>query len=122
MDVVGIDTGEHAQAVMADGFPERMSKTFKTAGDVMYENTRYGQKNGKGFYVYELDKRGKPKKVVDPAVYELLAPHVDERKEFDKEEMVTRMMLPMPQPNWRDAWKRALLSLRRKPTWRLSTA
>ena len=95
MDVVGIDTGEHAQAVMADGFPERMSKTFKTAGDVMYENTRYGQKNGKGFYVYELDKRGKPKKVVDPAVYELLAPHVDERKEFDKEEMVTRMMLPM---------------------------
>ncbi len=95
MDVVGIDTGEHAQAVMADGFPDRMTKEYKTAGDVMYENTRYGQKNGKGFYVYEMDKRGKPKKVVDPSVYELLAPHVDAQKEFDKEEIITRMMLPM---------------------------
>ncbi len=95
MDVVGMDTGHHAEQVMADGFPDRMTKTFKTAGDVMFENDRYGQKNGKGFYVYELDKRGKPKKVVSPETYELLAPHVDEQKDFDKDEIVARMMIPM---------------------------
>lgn len=95
MDVVGMDTGSHAEQVMADGFPDRMTKTFKTAGDVMFENDRYGQKNGKGFYAYEMDKRGKPKKVVSPESYALLAPHCDERKDFDKQEIITRMMLPM---------------------------
>ena len=95
MDVVGIDTGSHAEEVMAEGYPDRMTKTFKTAGDVMFENNRYGQKNGKGFYVYELDKRGKPKKVVSQESYDLLAPHCDERKDFDKEEIIARMMLPM---------------------------
>ena len=95
MDVVGMDTGSHAEQVMADGFPDRMTKTFKTAGDVMFENDRYGQKNGKGFYVYEMDKRGKPKKVIAQESYDLLAPHCEERKDFDKQEIITRMMLPM---------------------------
>jgi 3-hydroxyacyl-CoA dehydrogenase/enoyl-CoA hydratase/3-hydroxybutyryl-CoA epimerase/enoyl-CoA isomerase len=61
----------------------------------MFENDRYGQKNGKGFYVYEMDKRGKPKKVVSQDSYDLLAPHCDERRDFDKQEIITRMMLPM---------------------------
>lgn len=95
MDVVGMDTGSHAEEVMAEGFPDRMTKTFKTAGDIMYENNRYGQKNGKGFYDYEMDKRGKPKKIVTQDSYELLAPHCDAQKEFDKEEIAIRMMLPM---------------------------
>ena len=95
MDVVGMDTGHHAEAVMAEGFPDRMTKTYKTAGDVMYENDRYGQKNGKGFYVYEMDKRGKPKKVVAQETYDLLAPETAELKEFDKQEIIARMMIPM---------------------------
>ncbi|NND40098.1 MAG: fatty acid oxidation complex subunit alpha FadB [Pseudomonadales bacterium] len=95
MDVVGIDTGDHASQVMADGYPDRMSKTYTTGGDVMYQNERYGQKNGKGFYVYELDKRGKPKKQVSEETYKLLEPHVDARKDFDKEEIIARMMVPM---------------------------
>ncbi|MFK8030612.1 MAG: fatty acid oxidation complex subunit alpha FadB [Gammaproteobacteria bacterium] len=95
MDVVGMDTGSHAEAVMAEGFPDRMTKTYKTAGDVMYENERYGQKNSKGFYEYELDKRGKPKKIVSEESYELLKPHTAERKDFDKDEIIARMMLPM---------------------------
>jgi len=95
MDVVGIDTGHHAEEVMAEGFPDRMSKTYKTAGDVMYENDRHGQKNAKGFYVYELDKRGKPKKVVSQETYDLIKPEMAEMKEFDKEEIVARMMVPM---------------------------
>jgi hypothetical protein len=40
----------------------------------MYDASRFGQKNGKGFYAYEQDKKGKPKKVADAASYELLTP------------------------------------------------
>ena len=53
------------QAVMAEGFPERMARDEKTAIQVMYESDRLGQKNGKGFYRYEEDKKGKPRKVSD---------------------------------------------------------
>jgi len=95
MDVVGIDTGSQAEAVMAEGFPDRMSKPYKTAGDIMFDNGRYGQKSGKGFYVYEKDKRGKPKKVVSQDTYDLIASETAERKEFDNEEIIARMMIPM---------------------------
>ena len=61
----------------------------------MYELERYGQKNSKGFYVYETDKKGKPKKVVDEAVYDLLKPIVAETREFTDEEIIERMMIPM---------------------------
>ena len=94
-DVVGIDTGVHAGGVMAEGFPDRMTLDFKTGTELMFENDRLGQKNGKGFYAYVPDKRGKPKKTVDETTYELLAPHVAERTDFDKDDIIYRMMLPM---------------------------
>lgn len=95
MDVIGIDTAIHCEDVMAEGFPDRMTKEYKTAGDVMFEHERYGQKNGKGFFSYVKDKRGKPKKVATDETYDLLAPHVAERKEFNKEEIIARMMIPL---------------------------
>jgi 3-hydroxyacyl-CoA dehydrogenase/enoyl-CoA hydratase/3-hydroxybutyryl-CoA epimerase/enoyl-CoA isomerase len=95
MDVVGMDTGVHAAQVMADGFPDRMAITFKTATEVMYEQDRYGQKNGKGFFDYINDKRGKPKKTVNEAVYDMIAPVAGERAEFEKDDIIARMMLPM---------------------------
>jgi len=95
LDVVGIDTGHHANEVMAEGFPDRMKADFKSAMDVMYEENRLGQKNGKGFYVYETDAKGKPKKTVDAGVYELLKPVVAESREFTNEELIERMMIPM---------------------------
>ncbi|MEM1141153.1 MAG: fatty acid oxidation complex subunit alpha FadB [Pseudomonadota bacterium] len=94
-DVVGIDTGVHAGQVMAEGFPDRMQLDFKTATEVMFENDRLGQKNGKGFYDYVPDKRGKPKKTPTEVAYELLGPVTSERREFDREEIEMRMMLPM---------------------------
>ncbi|MDF1763591.1 MAG: fatty acid oxidation complex subunit alpha FadB [Oleibacter sp.] len=95
LDVVGIDTGVHANEVMAEGFPDRMKADFKSAMEVMYENKRYGQKNGKGFYVYETDKKGKLGKVVDPTTYELIKPVVADAKEFDAEDIIARCMIPM---------------------------
>lgn len=95
MDVVGIDTGVHAAKVMAEGFPDRMQHDFKDVTEVMYENKRFGQKTQVGFYRYEEDRKGKPKKIVDEQTYELLRPHVAERKEFDKDEIIARMMIPL---------------------------
>lgn len=95
LDVVGIDTGHHAGDVMAQGFPARMNKEGRTAIDVMFEAGRFGQKNGKGFYAYESDSKGKPKKVADPASYQLLEPIAKPRQEFDKETLIARMMIPM---------------------------
>ena len=95
MDVVGIDTGVHAAGVMAEGFPDRMQPDFKSVTEVLFENDRYGQKNGKGLYEYITDKRGKPKKVVNDDIYALIAPVCGERKEFEREEIIARMMLPM---------------------------
>ncbi|WP_396586347.1 fatty acid oxidation complex subunit alpha FadB [Bermanella sp. R86510] len=95
MDVVGIDTGKHANDVMAEGFPERMKADFKSAMEVLYENEYYGQKNKKGFYKYEEDKKGKPKKVFDESVLELLAPVCAETKDFDADDIIARCMIPM---------------------------
>ncbi|AVL73927.1 fatty acid oxidation complex subunit alpha FadB [Providencia rettgeri] len=95
LDVVGIDTAFHAEQVMAEGFPERMSKTGKNAISVMFEQQRFGQKNGKGFYLYEKDKKGKPKKVNDPHTDELLASICSTKRSFTKEEIIARMMIPM---------------------------
>jgi 3-hydroxyacyl-CoA dehydrogenase/enoyl-CoA hydratase/3-hydroxybutyryl-CoA epimerase/enoyl-CoA isomerase len=95
MDVVGIDTGVHAAGVMAEGFPDRMQPDFKSATEVMFELERYGQKNGKGFYEYAPDKRGKPTKTVNEDVYGMIADVCGERTEFEREDIIARMMLPM---------------------------
>ena len=96
LDVVGIDTGHHANEVMAASFPDRMKLSFRSALDVMYEAKRYGQKNGVGFYKYTPDKKGKPAKEVDSAAYELLKPIMgSDAAGISDEDIVDRMMLPM---------------------------
>jgi 3-hydroxyacyl-CoA dehydrogenase/enoyl-CoA hydratase/3-hydroxybutyryl-CoA epimerase/enoyl-CoA isomerase len=95
LDVVGIDTGVHAAKIMADAFPDRMSYSTKTILDVMYENKRFGQKNGLGFFEYEVDKKGKPVKKVNPSVYELIKPVVKKEITVTDEDIIMRMMIPM---------------------------
>jgi 3-hydroxyacyl-CoA dehydrogenase/enoyl-CoA hydratase/3-hydroxybutyryl-CoA epimerase/enoyl-CoA isomerase len=95
MDVVGIDTGHHGRDVMAEGFPDRMKDDRRSAVDALYEAGRLGQKNGKGFYAYETDKRGKPKKVADPAALEVLEPIIFERREVSDEDIINWMMIPL---------------------------
>jgi 3-hydroxyacyl-CoA dehydrogenase/enoyl-CoA hydratase/3-hydroxybutyryl-CoA epimerase/enoyl-CoA isomerase len=94
-DVVGIDTGVHAGAVMAEGFPDRMKYDFKTCHEVMYENERFGQKNGRGYYAYEADRKGRPKKIVDAEVATLLASVIEGSETLDDETIVDSMMIPM---------------------------
>jgi len=94
MDVVGIDTGHHATEVMAAAFPDRMKFT-ETVVEKMYNEKRFGQKNSKGFYEYEMDKKGRPQKKVNPAVYELIKPVVKRTVDLTDEDIVMRMMIPM---------------------------
>ncbi|BFM12489.1 fatty acid oxidation complex subunit alpha FadB [Simiduia litorea] len=94
-DVVGIDTGVHAGEVMSNGFPDRMKYEFKTASELLYEAKRFGQKNNKGYYNYETDRKGRLQKVADASVWDLLKGHVAERKEFSEEEISERLMVSL---------------------------
>ncbi len=44
-----------------------------SAIDILQTDGRLGQKNGRGFYVYTRDPKGRPRKDADPAVPALLA-------------------------------------------------
>ncbi len=95
-DVVGIDTAHHVGDVLAEGYPDRMARTKRTAIDIMYEAKRYGQKNGVGFYKYETDPKGKPKRTPDPKTYEMLKEvQANGTRDMDEQEIIERMMLPM---------------------------
>jgi 3-hydroxyacyl-CoA dehydrogenase/enoyl-CoA hydratase/3-hydroxybutyryl-CoA epimerase/enoyl-CoA isomerase len=82
---------------MAAGFPDRMAFSQRSAIDVMFEAQRFGQKNGLGFYAYAPDKKGAPKKTVDPAAQELLKPLVqqDHSASITDQDIIDRMMLPL---------------------------
>lgn len=95
LDVVGMDTADHAAGVMSDGIPERMQKIDNDPVTVMFGNERLGQKNGKGFYDYGVDKRGRPTKVAAEDAYSLLKPHVADSADFSAEEIIARTMIPM---------------------------
>ncbi|EHR6926520.1 fatty acid oxidation complex subunit alpha FadB [Vibrio parahaemolyticus] len=95
LDVVGIDTAHHAQAVMAEGFPERMGKQGRDAIDALFEANKYGQKNGNGFYSYTIDKKGKPKKTFTEDILPVLADVCADKQEFDEQTIIQRMMIPM---------------------------
>ena len=95
LDVVGMDTADHASSVMSDGIPERMQKIDNDPVTLLYKAGRLGQKNGKGFYDFSLDKRGRPAKKASPEAYALFEGHVAATKDFDKEEIIARVMIPM---------------------------
>ncbi|ROV58088.1 fatty acid oxidation complex subunit alpha FadB [Vibrio ponticus] len=95
LDVVGIDTAHHAQAVMAQGFPERMAKTERDVIDVLFEAEKYGQKNGNGFYSYTTDRKGKPKKTFDPSILSQIAEVCQDKQTFDDQTIIARTMIPM---------------------------
>jgi 3-hydroxyacyl-CoA dehydrogenase / enoyl-CoA hydratase / 3-hydroxybutyryl-CoA epimerase / enoyl-CoA isomerase len=96
LDVVGIDTAHHVSDVLAEGYPDRMSSDERSSIDVLFEADRYGQKNAKGYYSYTLDRKGKPKKSVDPEVGPMLASlQAAVPAELTDEQIIDRMMIPM---------------------------
>lgn len=94
-DVVGIDTCHHCVDVMAEGFPERMKFEDKSILDLLYDADRFGQKNGKGFYHYEPDAKGRPAKTYNEEIAGFIGSVQQQPKEFDRDEIIARMMVPM---------------------------
>ncbi|MFC3123314.1 fatty acid oxidation complex subunit alpha FadB [Agaribacter flavus] len=95
LDVVGLDTADHAAGVMSAGIPERMQKIEHDPVKLLFEANRLGQKNAKGFYNYSKDKRGKPTKLAADEAYALLLPHSKEQQAYADEEIIARLMIPM---------------------------
>ncbi|MBO1256602.1 fatty acid oxidation complex subunit alpha FadB [Alteromonas sp. 5E99-2] len=95
MDVVGIDTGDHAANVMAAGIPERMARIENDPTTLLYNAGRLGQKNKQGFYNHGVDKRGRPTKVAAEEAYALITPVSAATAEFDKNDIIARLMIPM---------------------------
>jgi 3-hydroxyacyl-CoA dehydrogenase/enoyl-CoA hydratase/3-hydroxybutyryl-CoA epimerase/enoyl-CoA isomerase len=95
LDVVGLDIASHASAVLAEGFPDRMKLNFKTASGLLHEQGRLGQKSGAGFYKYEPDRRGKPKKIVDEDAIKLIKDIPATSRSFEDQEIIERMMIPL---------------------------
>ncbi len=92
LDVVGIDTAYHCADVLAAGYPERMATIEGDVVAKLFEDKKYGQKSGSGFFAYGVDKKGKPKKEFNENIFNLIG---SPSKEFEKEEIVERMMLPL---------------------------
>lgn len=95
LDVVGLDIARHASAVLAAGFPERMKLDFQTASGLLHERGQLGQKSGSGFYKYETDRRGKPRKIVDPETIKLVNENSTSSHPFEDQEIIARMMIPL---------------------------
>ncbi len=94
-DVVGLDTLVHADAVMVEGFPERMGHDGETVVEAMVRDGRLGQKNGRGFYRYGVDEQGQRFKAPEEAVYELVDAMATATLEISDHEIAERMLIPL---------------------------
>jgi 3-hydroxyacyl-CoA dehydrogenase/enoyl-CoA hydratase/3-hydroxybutyryl-CoA epimerase/enoyl-CoA isomerase len=95
-DVVGMDTGSHVNDVISAGYPERMPHIEHDALRLMVSKGRFGQKNGIGFYRYESDPNGKPRRSPAPDSHALLqAVQPQGTHDFSEQEIVDRMMIPL---------------------------
>ena len=94
-DVVGIDTLVHADKVMQQGFPERMSHDCETIAEGLLELGCLGQKNGKGFYEYGIDNNGRRYKNASSQADELIKARVSQSVDVSDQEIIDRMMIPL---------------------------
>ncbi len=94
LDVVGLDTAHHARRVMAAGYPDRMG-LGTTPVDALYAAGRLGQKNGRGFYLWQAGRDGKLQKTDDPQVDALLAAQVSAPRNLEDSDIIDLLMIPL---------------------------
>jgi 3-hydroxyacyl-CoA dehydrogenase/enoyl-CoA hydratase/3-hydroxybutyryl-CoA epimerase/enoyl-CoA isomerase len=96
IDVIGLDNSHHVVEIISAGLAPRMDLPFEMALEILVRDGRLGQKNGRGFYKYESDSKGRPRKDIDPDTERLLAAgQPNGRTSIGEEEIVARMMLPL---------------------------
>ncbi|MCW8329038.1 fatty acid oxidation complex subunit alpha FadB [Photobacterium sp. SDRW27] len=95
LDVIGLDTAAHCMDVMDEAFPGRMTKPAVNVIQAFVDQQHYGQKNGQGFYAYQPDRKGRLKPAACAAADQLIASQRETTREFDRDTITMRMMLPM---------------------------
>ena len=100
IDVIGLDTAISCFETIISGYPDRMQDMCDVSPTrILCEKKRFGQKNQKGFYRYQDDDKGKPKKYFDEKVIQILKAHTKEshsnNSKFNDVEILHRFMIPM---------------------------
>ena len=93
-DVVGLDTMQHCDDVLAAAYVSRLKKDFKAWYQVVMDLGGLGQKNGKGFYSYAIVD-GRRSRVVNDEVKARITELARPARDFTEDEIVERIMVPM---------------------------
>jgi len=90
MDEVGIDVGAHIVVTLNQAFGDRIP--LIDGVDKVLADDRMGKKNGRGFYDYSEDSKGKR---VDQSIYSVLGIENSGRNELSRQVIVDRVLFSM---------------------------
>ena len=95
-DTVGLDVAVHAGKVMHAAFPDRVEPS--TILPAMLEADRKGKKNGRGFFDYVTDRKGRQKAQASDEVEKILqaaAGKPQAAQDLSTKDLADRLFLPM---------------------------
>ena len=93
----GFPMGPFAMSDLAGldiGWDKEISKS-ETIRDILCENERFGQKSGKGFYIYDENRNKLPDSNVEKIIIEFAENKQIKRREIGKDEILKRCLYPM---------------------------
>ena len=83
-DLAGLDIGWNKETSRSE-----------TIRDILCENGRFGQKSGKGFYIYDENRNKLPDNDVEKIIQEFADNKQIKRREIEKDEILKRCLYPM---------------------------
>jgi 3-hydroxyacyl-CoA dehydrogenase len=83
-DLAGLDIGW-----------DKETSRGETIREILCENDRFGQKSGKGFYIYDDNRNKLPDSDVEKIIQEFADSKQIKRREIQKEEILQRCLYPM---------------------------
>ena len=83
-DLAGLDIGW-----------DKETSRGETIRDILCENERFGQKSGKGFYIYDDNRNKLPDNDVEKIIQEFADSKQIKRREIQREEILQRCLYPM---------------------------
>ena len=93
----GFPMGPFAMSDLAGldiGWDKETSRS-ETIRDILCENERFGQKSGKGFYIYDENRNKLPDNDVEKIIQEFADNKQIKRREIEKDEILKRCLYPM---------------------------
>ncbi len=93
----GFPMGPFAMSDLAGldiGWDKEISRS-ETIRDILCENGRFGQKSGKGFYIYDENRNKLPDNDVEKIIQEFADNKQIKRREIEKDEILKRCLYPM---------------------------